>query len=85
MLDPYYNKIRDSVLKTILKYKDYPSIKPIKRIPKLNDLIIFSNVKKREIFQEFVYLDASKVCEYTVLPTKVIKCQHIDRLFLPFN
>ena len=31
--NPYYNKIRDPVLKAILKYKDHPSVKAIKRIP----------------------------------------------------
>ena len=29
--NPYYNKIRDPVLKAIIKYKDHPSIKAIER------------------------------------------------------
>ena len=32
--NPYYNKIKDPVLKAILKYKDHPSIKAIERVPK---------------------------------------------------
>ena len=43
---PYYNKIRDPVLKAILKYKDDPSIKAIERVPKSKDLFNFSNVEK---------------------------------------
>ena len=35
--NPYYNKIRDPVLKAILKYKDHPSIKAIERVPKSKD------------------------------------------------
>ena len=67
----YYNKIRDPVLKAIVRYKDYPSIKAIERVPKSTDWI--SNVEKKEIFQEIVCLDASKVCQDTDIPTKIIK------------
>ena len=69
----YYNKIRDPVLKAIVKYKDYPSIKAIERVPKSVDWFNFSNVEKKEIFQEIVCLDASKVCQDTDIPTKIIK------------
>ena len=71
--NPYYNKIRDPVLKAILKCKDHPSIKAIERVPKSKDLFNFSNVEKREILQEIVCLDASKACQDTDLPTKIIK------------
>ena len=69
----YYNKIRDPVLKAILKYKDHPSIKAIERVPKSKVLFNFSSVEKKEIFQETVCLDASKACQDTDVPTKIIK------------
>ena len=71
--NPCYNKIRDPVLKAILKYKDHPSIKAIERVPKSKDLFNFSNVEKREILQEIVCLDPSKACQDTDVPTKIIK------------
>ena len=71
--NPYYNKIRDPVLKAILKYKDHPSIKPIERVPKLKDFFNFSKVEKTEIFQEIACLDASRVFQDTDVPTKIIK------------
>ena len=48
----YYSKIRDPVLKAILKYKDHPSIKAIERVPKSKDLFNFSNVEKRKFFKK---------------------------------
>ena len=50
--NPYHNKIRDPVLKAILKYKDHPSIKPIERVPKLKDFLIFQRWKKRKFFKK---------------------------------
>ena len=58
--DPISNDINDPVLKSILKYKDHPSIKAIGMIYKLNSLFKFSNEVKREILNEIVNLDASK-------------------------
>ena len=46
--NPYYNKVRDPVLKDILKYEDHPSVKAIERFPKSKDLFNFSNVEKRK-------------------------------------
>ena len=71
--NPYYNKIRDPVLKAVSKYKDHPSITAIERVPKSKDLFNFSNVEKKEIFQEIVCLDASKAFQDTDVPTKIIK------------
>ena len=47
--NPYYNKIRDPVLKAILKYKDHPSIKAIERVPQ-RICLIFQIWKKRKFF-----------------------------------
>ena len=73
MSDPISNDINDPVLKSILEYKDRPSIKAIGKISKLNSLSKFSNVEKREILNEIVNLDASKSCQDTDVPTKIIK------------
>ena len=70
---PIYNKISDLVLKAIMKYKIQPNIKTIERVPKVNDFFKFTNVDKTEIFNEIVCLDASKVCQDTDVPTKIIK------------
>ena len=43
----YYNKIKDPVLKAIVKYKDHLYIKVIKRVPKSKDLFKYSNVEKK--------------------------------------
>ena len=71
--NPYYNKIREPALKAIVKYKDHSSIKSIERVPKPKDLLNFSNMENKDIFQEIVCLDASKACKDTDVPTKIIK------------
>ena len=71
--DPISNDINDPVLKSILKYKDHPSIKAIEKITKLNSLFKLSNVEKREMRNEIVNLDASKLCQDTDVPTKIVK------------
>ena len=71
--NPYYNIVRDLVLKAISKYNDHPSIKAIERVPKSKDLFNFSNLEKKKFFQEIVCLDACKACKHTDAPTKIIK------------
>ena len=71
--DPISNDVSDPVLKYILKYKDHPLVKAIEKTAKLNSLFKFSNVEKREILHEIVNLAASKSCQDTDVPTKVIK------------
>ena len=48
---PNYNKIRDPVLKGIVKYKGHSSKKAIERVPKSKDLFEFS-WKKRKLFKK---------------------------------
>ena len=67
------NDLNDPVLKSILKYKDNPSIKAIEKIAKPNRLFKFSNVEKREILNEIVNIAASKSCQDADVPTKIIK------------
>ena len=50
--NPYYNKVRDPVLKAILKYKNHPSMKVIETVQKSKDLYNFSNVERKEICQK---------------------------------
>ena len=71
--DPISNDVNDPVLKSILKYKDHPSIKAIEKISKLNSLFKFSNVEKREILDQIVNLDASKSCQDTDVLTEIVK------------
>ena len=73
MSDPISNDVNDPVLKSILKYKDHPSIKAIEKIAKPNSLFKFSDVEKRKILHEIVNLDASKSCQDTDVPAKFIK------------
>ena len=73
MSDRVFNDINNSVLKFILKYKDHPSIKTIKKISKSSSLFKFSNVEKWEKLNDIVNLDASKSCQDTDVPTKIIK------------
>ena len=71
--DPISNDVSDPALKSILKYKNHPSIKAIEKIAKPNSLFKFSDVEKREILHEIVNLDASKSCQDTDVPTIIIK------------
>ena len=80
--DPISNDINDSVLKSILKYKDHRSIKAIEKITQLNSLFKLSNVEKRKMRHEMVNLDASKLCQDTDVPTKIIK--ESDDIFADF-
>ena len=73
MFDAISNNVNDPILKSILKYKDHPSIKAIEKISKLNSLFKFSNMAKTEILNEIVNLDASKSCQDRDVPTKIIK------------
>ena len=75
--DPISNDIKDPVLKSILKYKDHLSRKAIEKIAKLNNLVKFSNLEKREILNETVNLNGSKLCEDADIPTKIIK-ENVD-------
>ena len=84
--EPISSDINDPVLKSILKYKDHPSIKATEKISKLNNLFKFSNVEKKEVLNEIVNLDASKSCQDTDVPTKIIKDWHFKiRLSNKYN
>ena len=82
VIDPIFNDINDPVLKSVLNYKDHPSIKATEKIFKLKSLFKFSNVEKREILNEIGNLDASKFCQDTDVLTKIIK-ENLD-IFVDF-
>ena len=46
VIDLIFNDINDRVLKSVLNYKDHPSIKATEKIFKLKSLFKFSNVEK---------------------------------------
>ena len=64
--------IDDPVLIAIEKYKKHPSIRAIKDISK-NNTFSFQKVSYEEALKEIQKLDASKACQDTDVPTKVIK------------
>ena len=66
------NEIDDPVLKAIEKYKKHPSILAIKKISK-NNIFSFQKVSYEDIIKEIQNLDASKACQDTDVPTKIIK------------
>ena len=52
--DPISNAINDSALKSILKYKDHPSIKAIEKISKLNNLFKFPMWKEGKFLMKLL-------------------------------
>ena len=66
------NGIDNPVLKAIEKYKKHPSILTIKKISK-NNIFSFQKVSYEDIIKEIQNLDASKACQDTDVPTKIIK------------
>ena len=60
--------ISDPFLKAIVKYRNYPSTKAIKRVSISNDLFSFDIVDREKSF-----LDHTKACQESDIPTKIIK------------
>ena len=64
--------IDDPVLIAIEKYKKHPTIRAIKDISK-NNTFSFQKVSYEEALKEIQKLDATKACQDTDVPTKIIK------------
>ena len=64
--------IDDPVLIAIRKYKRHPSIRAIQNTSK-NNTFSLEKVSSEEALKEIQKLDASKVCQDTDVPTKIIK------------
>ena len=54
--------ISDAILKVIVKYRNHPSIKAIKRVYNSNDLFSSDIVDRKKILKEISSLDHSKAC-----------------------
>ena len=77
---PEYNEcedisgnISDLLLKGIVKYRNHPSIKAIKRVSNSNDLFSFDIVDRENSLKEISSLDHAKVCQESDIFTKIIK------------
>ena len=53
----------DPTLKAIVKYRNHPSIKAVKRVSNSNDLFSFEIVDREKILKEISSLDHTKSCE----------------------
>ena len=53
----------DATLKAIVKYRNHPSIKAVKRVSNSNDLFSFDIVDREKILKEISSLDHTKSCE----------------------
>ena len=72
--DPTTNisEISDPVIKSVEKFKNYPSIQAINRNGPY-DTFSFSKVNHEEIVKEIKNLDTSKASQVSDIPTKIIK------------
>ena len=61
------------ILKAIVKYRNHPSIKAIKRGSKSNDLFSFDIVDREKIFKEISSLDQTKACQESDIATNIFK------------
>ena len=67
--------VSDPIIKLILKYRDHPSILTIGEIckEKSDSSFLFTGIDEEEILKEILNSDASKVCQDTDVPTKILK------------
>ena len=67
--------VADPIIKLILKYRDHPSILTIGEVckEKSDSPFLFTGIDKEEILKEILNLDASKACQDTDVPTKILK------------
>ena len=82
--------VSDPIIKLILKYRDHPSILTIGEVckEKSDSPFLFTGIDKEEILKEILNLDASKACQDTDIPTKILKENadvFVDFLHTSFN
>ena len=65
--------IQEPVLKAIVKYRNHTSILTIGEVCKKNPKFSFRCVDKDEILKEILNLDASKACQDSDIPSRIIK------------
>ena len=66
-------EIQEPVLKAIVKYRNHRSILTIGEVWKKNPQFSFRCVDKDEILKEILNLDASKACQDSDIPPRIIK------------
>ena len=71
--NPMAENIQEPVLKAIVKYRNHPSILTIGEVCKKNPQFSFRCVDKDEILKEILNLDASKACQDSDIPSRIIK------------
>ena len=57
----------------MLKYRNHPDQKAIKRAPNSNDLFSFDIMDREKILKKIVSLDHTKACQESDIPTKIRK------------
>ena len=65
--------IQEPVLKAIVKHRNHTSILTIGEVCKKNPEFSFRCVDKDEILKEILNLDASKACQDSDIPSRIIK------------
>ena len=71
--DPIIAKVKDPTLKAILKYQKHPSILAIRTKGNRNGAFSSKEVSFKEIETEIRLLKLNKACQYSDIPTKIIK------------
>ena len=71
--DPMAEEIQEPVLKAIVKYRNHRSILTIGEVWKKNPQFSFRCVDEDEILKEILNLDASKACQDSDIPPRIIK------------
>ena len=73
--DSSSENITDPIIKTILKYRNHPSMLPIEEPcqERSTSPFSFSEVFKEEVLRYILNLDTSKTCEDTDVPTRFVK------------
>ena len=71
------SNINDPTLKTILKYRNHPSITAIQNKYKIKDNFIFVEVDQQQIEKKILKLDANKASQSSDIPIKTVK-ENID-------
>ena len=71
--DPLAENIQESILKTMVKYKNHSSILTLGELCKKNPLLSFRCADKDETLKEVLNLDASKACQDSDILSRIFK------------
>ena len=75
--DPMAENIQELVLKALVKYRNHRRILTIGEVCQVNFQFSFRYVDKDEILTEILNLDASKPCQDTDIPSRIIE-ENVD-------